>query len=105
MTARGNSGRSSGASNAAASTRPPASRNGTTSLPTTGVSIMIRRASSAGISLSGVDGAMALDRQHGAPPRVARDGLRLQHGQPPRQLDAQVVAGNDGVDMQVGRQL
>src|SRR5436305_12231310 len=101
MTERGNSGRSSGATNGAASTRPPAARSGTTSVPTGGVSSRMRRAWAAGISVSGVDGAMMmiLDRQHGAPARVAGHGLGLQHRPPARALDAQVVAGRDRADV------
>src|SRR6266700_6910037 len=105
MTARGNSGRSSGAMNGPASTRPPAARSGTSSVPTGGVCSRMRRASAAGISVSGVGGAMTSDRKNGAPARIARHALGFQHRQPSRELDAQVVAADDRVDVQVRRQL
>src|SRR5262245_32097049 len=92
-----------------ASTRPAAADSGTRSAPTGGVSARIRRASSAEMSLSD-DGAtfplpLDLDRQDRAPARVPRDRLGLGGGEAPHQVPAQVVAVDDGVDVQVGGEL
>src|SRR5581483_2634239 len=111
MTDRACTGRSSGAANGAASTRPLASRSATTSAPTGGVSSMIRRATAAAINfnmgtLGGFpnppardsaggpgsvhatstwepsEGSQTLPR--GTPPGDPAPSTQLQHGNPRR---------------------